>query len=138
MKQSQAGNMHEKSKAKIIGFVCNWHSIGDVDEFLDKDYPSDIKFIRVMCAARIDRPILLKAAEGNIDGILIIICKENECRYKDGSIMAKKRINHTARLVNSLGFNENRIKIIEINDPTDIEPVSEAIHNFSQKIKSLP
>jgi coenzyme F420-reducing hydrogenase delta subunit len=109
----------------------------EVENFIDADYPCQVNFIRVMCAARIDRHILLKAAESKIDGILIIICRENECRYKDGSMIAKDRIRHTARLLNSLGYDGKRVKIIEINDPAENKNVSETIKDFSHKIESM-
>lgn len=136
-KQSQTPNDQEEENPKIIGFVCNWHSLGEVENFIDVNYQAKIKFIRVMCAARVDRAILLKAAENNIDGVMIIMCKENDCHYKDGSVKAKTRITHTASLLNSLGFNENRIKLIEIDESTENQKVSEIIKNFSLEIKSV-
>ncbi|MHA1729153.1 MAG: hydrogenase iron-sulfur subunit [Promethearchaeota archaeon] len=123
---------------KIIALICNWYSFEETDVINDIDLPLNIKIIRVMCTSRIDRAIILKAVKEKIDGIIIISCSREMCRYKGGNEMAINRIKKTASFLTNLGYDMNRIKFFEAEaDVTTKSSLAEILTAFSDKIKKL-
>ena len=121
---------------KILGFVCNWHSFQDTNNIVDNEYPADVKLVRVMCSSRIDRNIILKAAEEKIDGIFIVSCTDENCQYKGGNILAKTRLKHTTEFLHQIGYDKNRIQYFESENLKENSPV-DALHSFTKQIISL-
>ena len=58
---------------KIVGFLCNWCSYAGADlaGSLRRDYPADIKIIRVPCSGRVNPLLIAKALLDGADGVMV-------------------------------------------------------------------
>jgi coenzyme F420-reducing hydrogenase delta subunit len=119
---------------KLIIFACNWISYTGKDQKDDPllHLPSTIKVIRVMCAARVTRSLLLQSLSTGIEGILILACKK--CYHKDASSLEKQRIIHTTDLLQNIGLSSDRIRFIEL---LPSENPLEKISAFIQEIRIM-
>lgn len=123
---------------KIVAFVCNWQS-KDKKKPVDissKTYSTDVKFLRVMCASRIDRAMLLKCVQEKVDGIFIGICNAENCHYRGGIELAQTRFQNTIDFLDSLGYDRARIFLYE-DDGNPVNSLPKELEQFTQKIKQL-
>ena len=98
---------------KIVGFLCNWCSYAGAD-FAGVNrfqYPTNIKFIRIMCSATIESGILLDVLLHGADGVFVGGCHLGDCNYLTGNFFAEKKIEMTKRLLNKAGVDERRLRL---------------------------
>lgn len=97
---------------KILGFLCNWCSYAAADKAgaMQKPYPANVHFIRVMCSGRVDPQFVLKAYEEGADGVIILACHPGDCHYKEGNLKAVGRYNMLVRLLKQFGIEEERCR----------------------------
>lgn len=83
-----------KAKPKIIAFCCRSCGYAAADEAgLKKiSYNPNIFIVWVPCTGRVDTSFIIKAFELGFDGVMIIGCKKDSCRYIDGAEKVRKKI----------------------------------------------
>ena len=80
--------------------------------------------------------LFLKAFENGADGILVAGCEEGSCHFKEGNLIAKKRVNYTRKLLAEMGLEEERIRMVNIG-AADARPLAEILRNMVETIKKL-
>jgi len=104
-----------RERPRIIAFCCLSCGYAAADEAgLKKiSYNPNIFIIPVPCTGRIDTNFILKSFAMGFDGVMIIGCREDSCRYIDGIQKIRKKIE---LLKDVLGENiKNRIIIKSLN-----------------------
>ncbi|NHI93362.1 MAG: hydrogenase iron-sulfur subunit [Candidatus Lokiarchaeota archaeon] len=83
-----------KSEIKIIAFCCQSCGYAAADDAGLKKitYDPNIFIVRVPCTGRIDANFLIKSFEMGFDGVMVIGCKKDACKYIDGVEKARKKI----------------------------------------------
>lgn len=83
-----------KAKPKILAFCCQSCGYAAADEagLKKTPYNPNIFIIRVPCTGRVDTHFILKAFELGFDGVMVIGCKRDSCRYIDGLEKVKQKI----------------------------------------------
>jgi heterodisulfide reductase subunit A len=81
-------------KPKIIAFCCQSCGYAAADEAgLKKiQYTPNIFIVRVPCTGRVDTSFIIKSFECGFDGVMIIGCKPNACKYIDGVEKLRKKV----------------------------------------------
>ena len=77
-------------------------------------YPTNIRIIRTPCTGKLEVEYFMKAFENGADGVLIAGCEEGSCHFKEGNLMAKRRVNHARQILSEAGFEEERLRMINI------------------------
>ena len=97
---------------KIVAFLCNWCSYAGADGAggQKREYPAEVKLIRVMCSGRVDPQFVLRAFEKGADGVLILACHPGDCHYKEGNLRALQRYRLLLRLIGQFGIPEERCR----------------------------
>ncbi len=70
-----------------------------------------IKTVKMACSSMTKDIFLLKAFEAGADAVLVFACPEKQCRYVEGGIRARKRIERTKKLLDEIGINGRRLAI---------------------------
>jgi F420-non-reducing hydrogenase iron-sulfur subunit len=98
---------------KILTFACNWCSYAGADlaGISRKQYPSNIRIIRVMCSGRVEPIFVLSAFEKGADGVLITGCHLGDCHYKSGNNNAEIMVKKTKELLSTLGIGDERLRL---------------------------
>lgn len=123
---------------KVYIFYCaNCLDPQELIRFRDKLKGETFKEIRLPCSGKVNIPYLVKAFETGADGVLIVTCKENECRHLEGNMRAQKRVQAVDSLLEEIGLGPGRIAVIQLTD-TGVEQVIEEIEAFCTKVRSLP
>lgn len=96
---------------KIIGFLCNWctYTGADLAGTARIQYPPNIRIIRMMCSGGVDMVYVMKALLEGADGVLIGGCHPGDCHYQSGNFKARRRVAILKKILQQLGFNEDRV-----------------------------
>jgi F420-non-reducing hydrogenase iron-sulfur subunit len=79
---------------------------------LEAKYGKSLRLFPMPCSGRIEPLHLLRALEEFADAAYVICCPAQECRYFDGNLRAKKRVQRVREDIMSLGFQGYRIGIV--------------------------
>jgi len=96
---------------KIVAYVCNWCTYlgADLAGTTRLEYPANVRIVRLPCTGRIDFNLLVKAFEIGADAVLVSGCHPGDCHYTSGNYHARRRWILFRELLQSLGFEMERI-----------------------------
>lgn len=83
---------------------------------IEKELGPQIKYFPLPCSGRIEPLHFLRAFESGSDLVYLITCPKKVCRYQQGNIRAEKRIAYAQKLIQEIGLDPDRLKLI-ITDP---------------------
>ena len=103
----------ENFEPRIVGFLCNWCSYEGADSAgkAQKEYPANLRVIRVMCSGRIDPQHVVQTFKEGADGVLILGCHPGDCHYKEGNLHAFKRHMVLKNVLKEFGIEEERLRL---------------------------
>lgn len=131
-------DMDNEQKRNLAVFYCR--NVPDSNEMarrdLEKKYGSSVKFFPVVCSGRMDMIHLLKALEDFADAAYIITCPEGTCRYFEGNLRAKKRVEKAKSIIESIGLERERIEII-LGSVKDTKTLSEQVSDIVKRTADL-
>ncbi len=97
----------------------------------------EIKTIPLPCSGKVDTLYLTKAFESGADGVAVLTCKQGECRYLEGNLRARKRVEAIDTLLEEIGLGRGRMAIIQLGDG-GIKQVLNELNDFRRRIESSP
>jgi len=106
--------MNTYYKPKITLFYC----INAFKESVSVFEGCTLKTVKMACSSMTKDIFLLKAFEAGADAVLVFACPEKRCRYVEGGIRARKRVERIKLLLDEIGVDGRRLSIFntEIND----------------------
>ena len=106
--------MINAKRRKLALFYCR-----NVPESREKDrqaleeaFGESISFFPMPCSGRVEPVHLLRALEEFADAAYVIACPEGACRNFEGNLRAKKRIERTKSIIESIGLERERVGLI--------------------------
>ena len=123
---------------KIVVFTCNWgpHTAMHALQEQGADIPHEIGVIRVPCAGRINRALLLRAFEMGADGVALLGCAPGTCRYGSGTETAMKNIDDMQEILDLLGIGSGRLRL-GMSLPDESEALLNFLKTFASDIHKL-
>ena len=98
-------NMGIENKPRITLFHC-------INAFRQTTGPMtrecEVKAIQMPCSSMTKDVYILKAFEAGADAVIVLVCPEDDCRYAEGSIRAKKRVQWVRDLLDEIGMDGKR------------------------------
>lgn len=104
-----------KNRKPILALFFCQHTpeSSDLDrQKLEAKYGKSLRLFPIPCSGRIEPLHLLRALEEFADAAYVICCPAEECRYFDGNLRAKKRVQRIQDNIVSLGFQDYHIGIV--------------------------
>ncbi len=98
---------------KIVAFFCNWctYIAADSTGTSRKQYPHNIRIVRLMCSGRMDPQFVLDAFSKGADGVLIGGCHPGDCHYSEGNYKSLRRYMLLKRMLKIFGIDERRVRL---------------------------
>lgn len=123
---------------KIVAFCCKWCSSAGADlaGTSRMKYPPNIRIIRVMCSGRIEPSYILRALELGADGVIVTGCHLGDCHYIAGNEQAKKRVEMTTELLETMGIDPRRLRLEWIS-ASEGARFANVMTDFVEEIKEL-
>lgn len=138
MAQVRAATEEKSIYPMVVAFLCNWCSYGAADLAGTSriQYPTNSRNIRVMCAGRVDPSFVLEALRRGSDGVLIAGCRIGECHYVKGNYQALQRVQVLKGILERLGVNPGRVKIIWCA-ASEGEIFAKELKQFVEELKAM-
>ncbi len=71
----------------------------------------ELKTVKMACSSMVKDVFLLRAFEAGADAVAVFVCPEGQCRYVEGNIRAKKRVNFIKKLLDEIGLEGRRLSL---------------------------
>ena len=125
---------------KLKPRITIFHCINSFSETLlshsDVTDNADIKYIKLPCSGMIKDVYLLRAFEAGADAVIVFTCPKGECRFVEGNIRAKKRVERTKSLLDEIELDGRRLSLFKIIQK-DKEVAAKIIKDTLSKLKDL-
>ena len=97
---------------KIVAFCCNWCSYAGADGAgtARKNYPANVKIIKVPCSCRVNPLFILRAFARGADGVILCGCHPGDCHYTTGHYFTRRRMTLLLGMLNYLGVAGDRFR----------------------------
>ncbi len=125
-------------KANLLGICCNWspyacYTAAGMDRL---EMPSNFRLLRVMCIGRINQAMILRAFEFGADGVILLECTDEDCRYGPGPEVGHVNVARVRELLDLLGIGQDRLVEKSFASHEKSELVGE-IRDFATHIEKL-
>ena len=70
--------------------------------------------VKLPCSSMVKDVYLLRAFEAEADAVVVLVCPERQCRYLEGNIRAKKRVERLKILLDKIDFDSRRLSIFNL------------------------
>jgi len=106
--------MTAKNKLKLTIFHCT--KVFEEEPILPDAQiaTADIEMVKLPCSSMVNDIFLLRAFESGSDGVVLIICSDDDCQFVDGSIRARKRAERVKKTLQELEIEPERLSIINL------------------------
>ena len=101
----------------------------------EREKDNTFKTISLPCSGKMELIYLLKAFESGADGVVLITCKHGECKYLEGNLRAQKRTEAVRTLLEEIGLDKGRMKLIQQQDG-GVKNVIDEIDRFIGRIRN--
>jgi F420-non-reducing hydrogenase iron-sulfur subunit len=71
----------------------------------------EVKSVKMACSSMTKDVHLLRAFEAGADAVLVLVCPETGCRYAEGGIRAKKRVDYVKTILDDIGMDSRRLNL---------------------------
>lgn len=125
-------------RANLLGICCNWSpwACYNAAGMLKMKIPSNLRVIRVMCIGRINQALILRAFEHGADGVILLECKDEDCRYGPGPEVGHTNVARVRKLLRLMGIGQKRL-VEKSFLAHEKEEMVEALWEFAAKIKEM-
>ena len=96
---------------------------------LEKELGQTIRFFPLPCSGRIEALHLLKALETGAEKVYLITCPEGDCKYRQGNLRGRKRLDYAKTLIREIGLSAECLETVPAAGPLPLsldESVPEA------------
>ena len=87
---------------------------------LEKEKGSKIRFYPLPCSGRVDALHFLKALEAGANKIYLVMCPAGACRYGQGNIRARKRLDFAKGLIREIGYPDDCVEVVNPQAPLPV------------------
>ena len=99
----------EMERTRLLGIFCNWSPFACLNAagMAHFKMPPEYAFMRVMCIGRINQALILRAFEHGADGVILLECKDEDCRYGPGPEVGHSNVEKVRKLLHLLGIGQS-------------------------------
>ncbi len=128
--------MKQGPGAKITVFYCI-NGLGE-DDLVAAPGAQDLalKFVKLPCSSMVRDIFLLRAFEAGADGVVVLVCPEGACRYAEGNLRAKKRVQWVRGLLDEIGMDGRRLSLFNVA-PGDARAAEEILRKSRAMIAEI-
>ncbi len=123
---------------KIIAFCCHWcsYAAADLAGAARMQYPHNVRIIRLMCSGMMHPEFVLDALSQGADGVMVLGCHLDECRYREGNYRALDRSDMVVELLEDFGYEPERFNLTWVSSQ-ESDKFVKAVPEMTARIKNL-
>jgi len=117
---------------KIIAFACEscGYSAADDAGLKKIQYTPNVLIVKVPCTGRVDTQFITNSFEQGFDGVLVVGCESESCKYIDGFSKAEKRVELLKKIAPEL---ENKLHIVSLS-AIDSYKFASIVNSFYERL----
>ena len=92
-------------RGKITLFHC-FNALKDTTPLEDAEY--GVEGVKMACSSMTREVFLLRAFEAGADAVAVIVCPVGACRFGEGNLRARKRVERVKKLLDEIGIGGRR------------------------------
>ena len=115
-------------KIKNTPKLTLFHCLNSFEETASMFDGCEMKTIKMACSSMTKDVHLLRAFESGADAVLILVCPVKGCRYAEGSIRARKRVDYVKTILDDIGMDGRRLNIFNTS-AKDYGSIKDIIQN---------
>jgi coenzyme F420-reducing hydrogenase delta subunit len=96
--------------------------------------PGNIQTFELPCTGRVNDVLLMETLQDGFDGVLVIGCHKDNCKYLDGNMRAEKRVNHVQKILADAGIDKKHVDMVFVA-PDEGNRLSRIIKDFYEAMK---
>ena len=120
----------------ILVFCCRWAEFPALDSIEDGFIKENVAIVELPCFDALDTCQVIEALFAGFDGVIAIVCSEEDCRFKEERDAGERNVLALKRTLDNLNIAE-RFELC-INSPRYMGDFDSKIESFIEKISSLP
>ncbi|MEE9436321.1 MAG: hydrogenase iron-sulfur subunit [Candidatus Adiutricales bacterium] len=126
------------ARANLLGICCSWSPFAcyNAAGMAGIKMPSNFRLMRVMCIGRINQALILRAFEFGADGVILLECKDEDCRYGPGPEVGHTNVHRVRRLLHLIGIGQERL-VEKSFAPHEKDELVKALWDFAGQIEVL-
>jgi len=138
LRSEEAMTKVENSEPNIVAFCCHYcaYAAADLAGSSRLQYPPNVRIIRTPCTGRLEVDYFMKAFENGADGVLVAGCEEGSCHFKEGNLLAKRRVNYTRNLLSEAGLEAERLRMVNVS-AASAQKFAEIVRDMVETVRKL-
>lgn len=123
---------------RTLGICCNWSPFAcyNAAGMTGMSMPANFHLIRVMCIGRINQALILRAFEFGADGVILLECTDEDCRYGPGPEVGHENVHRVRRILHLLGIRQERL-VERTFGAHEKEELVRTLWNFTEEMRAL-
>jgi len=124
-------------RANLLAICCNWSPFAcyNAAAMARIQMPPNLRLMRVMCIGRINQALILRAFEHGADGVILLECTDEDCRYGPGPEVGHSNVKRVRQLLHLLGIGQNRL-VERSFAAHEKQELAQALWDFAAAIKA--
>jgi F420-non-reducing hydrogenase iron-sulfur subunit len=101
---------------RIVAYCCQHGGLGAAERagVEGRSYSPEVLIVQVPCIGRVDVLHLLQAFREGADAVFLAACLEKNCHHLYGNFEARKKVDQTKRILDSLGIDDERLELFHM------------------------
>jgi F420-non-reducing hydrogenase iron-sulfur subunit len=126
------------SEPTVVAFCCHYcaYAAADLAGSSRLQYPPNVRIIRSPCTGRLEVDYFMKAFENGADGVLVAGCEEGSCHFKEGNLLAKRRVKYAQKLLAEAGLEAERLRMVNVS-AASAQKFAEYVREMVETVKKL-
>jgi len=127
-----------KFEPTVVAFCCHYcaYAAADLAGSSRLQYPPNVRIIRTPCTGRLEIDYFMKAFENGADGVLVAGCEEGSCHFKEGNLLAKRRVTYTRNLLSEAGLEAERLRMVNVS-AASAQKFAEIVGDMVETVRKL-
>jgi F420-non-reducing hydrogenase iron-sulfur subunit len=128
----------ENAEPTVVAFCCHYcaYAAADLAGSSRLQYPPNVRIIRTPCTGRLEVDYFMKAFENGADGVLVAGCEEGSCHFKEGNLLAKRRVNYIRDLLSEAGLEAERLRMVNVS-AASAQKFAEIVRDMVETVRKM-
>lgn len=122
----------------ILAFCCHYcaYAAADLAGSMRRQYPDNVRVLRLPCTGRVEVNYLLAAFERGADGVIVAGCLEGGCHFQEGNLRARRRVERARTLLAEAGLEPERLEMFNLSS-AEGGRFAQIVTEMAQRVKQL-
>ena len=133
---SQLPALKDAWRGKVLAIVCNWCLRWESDLEYVANPPEHVMVMNVPCSGRVAPTFVMTALQHGVERVVVVGCEEEQCHYKQGNLLEKRRMAALRSLLDLLGLEQTSVEFVRVG-PLERGKLRRVLDNVAKELESV-